>query len=108
MSEPKIDTKELSRLAFLLESQLTELAGQSNAASDVLERFKDLINDAKLGNIASPYKYKFFPQEFWEGGALFDETEVAETVALFGLQLRGLNSKGQEKAKHARSACWRR
>lgn len=96
VNEPKIDKSELCRLASLLEAKL--LATDSEVARNVLQRFMPLFEDAKQGKINSPYQYRFFPQEFWEDGELFNETELAETAAQFGLQLRGLNSKGHANA----------
>lgn len=98
MNEPKIDQLELKRIATLLESQLIELAQSNEAAKSVLHRFSSLISEAKEGKIDSPYKYKFFPEEFYEDGELFSETGLAETAAIFGLALRGLNHKGHINA----------
>jgi hypothetical protein len=98
MSEPAINTEKLSQVAKDLENQLKSLAPNNEAANSVLLRFESLINDAIQCKVDSPYKYKFFPEEFWEDGALFNEKKLAETAAKFNLLLRGIEPKGESNA----------
>lgn len=78
-------------MAKELETQLKALAPTNSAASSVLQRYSQVIGEAIQGKIESPYKYKFFPEEFWEDGALSNELPLSETAARFNILLRGIS-----------------
>lgn len=91
MGEPTINKQELSLVAKELEGQLRALAPTNSAASSILERYSQIIGEAIQGKIESPYKYKFFPEEFWEDGALSNQEPLSETAARFNILLRGVS-----------------
>jgi hypothetical protein len=89
--EPTISKQELSHVAQELENQLKALAPTNSAASSVLHRFSQIIEEAIQGKIESPYKYQFFPEEFWEDGELSNVKPLSETASRFNILLRGIS-----------------
>ena len=107
MFSEEINKKELSKVASEFKSLLISYSESYVEAENVLQRTASLIDKAIDGELEAPYRKGFFPEEFWESGALFEVEDLAEKCSQFSLLLKGAVSideviKGvHEIEKHA-------